>query len=81
MNAAGKGRGDAGVQFLVDEGDDIRRGRQSTPLMREPAVCMRIAPQESSRIVRDISASQRNPLTSLTISAPARTARRATAAL
>ena len=46
-----------------------------------PRMCIRIAPHLSSAMVFAIFASQRNALTSLTISAPASTAARATAAL
>ena len=42
-----------------------------------PRVCMRMVPQWSSAQVADMSGSQRWPLTSLTISAPASMARRA----
>ena len=44
-----------------------------------PRVCMRMAPQPSSAQVADMAGSQRWPLTSLTISAPASMARRAVA--
>ena len=46
-----------------------------------PRICISTAPHFSSASVFLICASQRNPLTSLTISAPAFTAARATAAL
>ena len=81
-SAGGGGGGEALQEVGEDEREDASgaRGGRVGQSVGRPRVCMRMAPQRRWAQVADMAGSQRWPLTSLTISAPASMARRAVAA-
>ena len=80
-DARRKRSGNPVAKLLADQGDDVRIGRQRAPLVRRPRTCIRMEPQGLAAMVAAMAESQVKPLTSLTISAPASRAQRATADL
>src|SRR5579883_2033845 len=69
------------AQLALYQHHDVRDGRERAPFFRAAAHVHQDTPHFSPATVLPMAGSQRRALTSLTISAPASTAARATAAL